>query len=103
MFTPNAFKSISNMITFAFVLLVLLQLLFFSRCEERLLVVSIDNKFNFATHLANITRNAKSKFDATTRVQNYMTTEQEALIFLLLLSLDFLLLINMDVLHKTLY
>ena len=43
--------------------------------------VTLDNKLNFATHLLNITKNANKKFNALTRVQNYMTTDQKKLIF----------------------
>ena len=43
--------------------------------------VTLDNKLNFATHLLNITKNANKKFNALTRVQKYMTTDQKKLIF----------------------
>ena len=37
--------------------------------QEKVLGVTIDNKFNFKTHLLNITKNAIIKFNALTRVQ----------------------------------
>ena len=46
-----------------------------------MLGVTLDNKLNFATHLLNITKNANKKFNALTRVQNYMTTDQKSLYF----------------------
>ena len=49
--------------------------------QEKVVGVTLDNKFNFATHLLNITKNANKKFNALTRVQNYMTTDQKKLIF----------------------
>ena len=45
--------------------------------QEKVLGVTIDNKLNFATHLSNITKNANIKFNALTRVQKYMTTDQK--------------------------
>ena len=63
--------------------------------------VTIYNKLNFATHLVNITKNAKSKFNGHVRVQKYMITDQNPSYFLLLLNLTFLLFINMVVWHKT--
>ena len=44
--------------------------------QETILGVTIDNKFNFATHLSNITKNANIEFNALTRAQKYMTTDQ---------------------------
>ena len=49
--------------------------------QEKVVGVTLDNKLNFATHLLNITKNANKKFNALTRVQNYMTTDQKKLIF----------------------
>ena len=49
--------------------------------QEKVLGVTIDNKLNFATHLSNITKNANIKFNALTRVQKYMTTDQKKRIF----------------------
>ena len=48
---------------------------------EKVLGATLDNKLNSATRLLNITKNAKKKFNALTRVQNYMTTDQKKLIF----------------------
>ena len=45
--------------------------------QEKVLGVTVDNKLNFATHLLNITKNANIKFNALTRVQKYMTTDQK--------------------------
>ena len=50
--------------------------------QEKVLGVTIDNKLNFATHLSNITKNANIKFNALTRVQKYMTTDQKIYILL---------------------
>ena len=50
------------------------------RRQEKVLGVT-DNKLNFATHLLNITKNANKKFNALTRFQKYMTTDQKKLIF----------------------
>ena len=47
--------------------------------QEKVVGVT-DNKFNFATHLLNITKNA-NKFNALTWVQKYMTTNQKSLYF----------------------
>ena len=44
--------------------------------QEKVLGVTIDSQLNFATHLSNIIKNAKSKFNALTRVQIYTTTEK---------------------------
>ena len=49
--------------------------------QKKVLGVTLDNKLNFATYLLNITKNANKKFDAVTRVQKYMTTDQKKLIF----------------------
>ena len=54
--------------------------------QEKVLGVTLDNKLNFATHFLNITKNANKKFNALTRVQNYMTTDQKSLHFLPLLN-----------------
>ena len=45
--------------------------------QEKLLGVTIDNKFNFATHLSKITKNVNIKFNALTRVQKYTTTDKK--------------------------
>ena len=44
--------------------------------QEKVLGVTLD-KFNFATHLLNITKNVNKKFNALTRVQKYMTTDKK--------------------------
>ena len=44
--------------------------------REKLLVVTLDNKVNFKTHLLNITKNAIIKFNALTRVLKYMNTDK---------------------------
>ena len=49
--------------------------------QEKVLVVKLGNKLNFATHLLNITKNTYNKFNALMRVQKYMTTDQKKLIF----------------------
>ena len=49
--------------------------------QEKVLGVAIDNKLNFATYLSNIPKNANIKFNALTRVQKYMTTDQKKRIF----------------------
>ena len=52
--------------------------------QEKVLGVTWDNKLNFATHVLNVTKNAKKKFNALIRVQNDMTTDQKnTYIFLL--------------------
>ena len=51
--------------------------------HEKVLGVT-DNKLNFATHLLNITKNANKKFNALTRFQKYMTTDQKKAYILLL-------------------
>ena len=43
--------------------------------QEKVLGFTNDSKLNFATHLSNITKNANIKFNAITRVQEYMTTD----------------------------
>ena len=48
--------------------------------QEKLVCVTLDNRLNFATHTLNITKNANKKFNALTRVQKYMTTDQKKLI-----------------------
>ena len=48
--------------------------------------VTLDNKLNIVTHLLNITKNANKKFNALTRIQKYMTTDQKSLYFLPLLN-----------------
>ena len=45
--------------------------------KEEVLGVTIDNKLNFETHLSNVTKCANFKFNAITRVQIYMTTDQK--------------------------
>ena len=59
--------------------------------QEKVLGVIIDNKLNFETHLSNITKNANIKFNALTRVQQYMTTDQKNVYSLLLLNLSSLI------------
>ena len=51
--------------------------------QEKVLDVTLDNKLNFAIHLLNTTKNTNKKFNALTRDQKYMTTDQRAYIFLL--------------------
>ena len=48
--------------------------------QEKVLGVTIDNKLNFKTHLLNVTKSAKIKFNALTRVQKYMTTDKKTYI-----------------------
>ena len=48
--------------------------------QEKVLGVTLD-KFNFATHLLNITKNVNKKFNALTRVQKYMTTDKKKYIY----------------------
>ena len=48
--------------------------------QEKVLGVTLD-KFNFATHLLNITKNVNKKFNALTRVQKYMTTDKKKIYF----------------------
>ena len=38
--------------------------------QKKVLRVTLDNIFNSATHLLNITKNANKKFNALTQVQN---------------------------------
>ena len=59
--------------------------------KEKVLGVTIDNKLNFATHLSNITKNAKIKFNSLTRVQKYMATDQKNVYYLFLLNLSSLI------------
>ena len=59
--------------------------------QEKVLGVIVDNKLNFETHLSNITKNANIKFNALTRVQQYMTTDQKNVYSLLLLNLSSLI------------
>ena len=59
--------------------------------QERVLTVTIDNKFNFETHISNITKNANIRFNALKRVQKYMTTDQKNVFSLLLLNLSSLI------------
>ena len=49
--------------------------------KEKVLVVTNNNKLNFATHLLNITNNASIKFNALIRVQKYMTTDKKPHLF----------------------
>ena len=56
--------------------------------QEKMLGVTIDNKLNFATHLSNITKNSNIKFNALTRVQNYMTIDKRKQTYILLLNLS---------------
>ena len=49
--------------------------------REKVLGVTIDNKFNFPTHLSNITKNANIKFNALKRVQKYMTIDEKKPIY----------------------
>ena len=44
--------------------------------QEKVLGATTDNKLNFATDLSNITKKANIKFNALTRVQKYMITDQ---------------------------
>ena len=60
--------------------------------QEKVLGVTIENKLNFATHLSGIIKNASIKFNALTRVQKYMTTDQKKNVYsLLLLNLSSLI------------
>ena len=49
--------------------------------QEKVFGVTIDNQLNFASSLVNITKYAHSKFKVLIRVQKYMTTKQNYLIF----------------------
>ena len=49
--------------------------------QEKVLGVILDNQLNLAIHLLNITKNANKKFNALTRVQKCMTTDQKKLLF----------------------
>ena len=57
--------------------------------QEKVLGVTLDNKLNFATHLSNITKNVNKKFNALTRVQKYMTTDQKKLLFFCFIKSQF--------------
>ena len=59
--------------------------------QEKVLGVTIDKKLNFEMHLSNITKNANIKFNALTRVQKYMITDQKNVYSLLLLNLSSLI------------
>ena len=48
--------------------------------QEKLLGVTIDNKFNSAKHLSNIIKNTNIKFNALKRVQKYMTKDKKTYI-----------------------
>ena len=54
--------------------------------QEKVLGVTLNNKLNFAAHLLNITKNTNKKFNASTRIQKYMTTDQKSLYFPRLLN-----------------
>ena len=43
--------------------------------QEKVLSVTIENKLNFATDLVNTNKRSNSKFNETTRVPKYMTTD----------------------------
>lgn len=43
--------------------------------EEKVLGVTSDKKFNFATHLLNISKNDNKNLNALTQFQKYMTTD----------------------------
>ena len=45
--------------------------------QEEVFGVKLGNKLNFAKHLLNITISINNKFNAFTRVQKYMTTDQK--------------------------
>ena len=49
--------------------------------RENVFGVTLSNKLNFATHLLSITENTNKKFNALTRVQKYITTDQKSLYF----------------------
>ena len=59
--------------------------------QEKVLGVTINNKLNFATHISNITKNANINFNALTRVQKYVSTDQKNVYSLLLLNLSSLI------------
>ena len=48
---------------------------FKSSKEEKVLDVPIDNKLKFARHIANITKNTNSTFNALKKVIEYVNTE----------------------------
>ena len=43
--------------------------------QEKVLGVKLDNKFIFATHLLNISKNDNKNLNALTQFQKYMTTD----------------------------
>ena len=43
--------------------------------QEKVLGVKLDNKFYFATHLLNISKNDNKNLNALTQFQKYMTTD----------------------------
>ena len=43
--------------------------------QEKVLSITIENKLNFATDLVNTTKRSDSKFNETTRVPKYTTTD----------------------------
>ena len=49
--------------------------------QEKVLGVTTDNKLNFAEDLLNIAKNANIKFNALTKVQKHVTTDQRKRIF----------------------
>ena len=49
--------------------------------QKKVFGETLDNKLNFATHLLNIIKKVKKKFNALTRVQKYMNTDQMKFIF----------------------
>ena len=56
--------------------------------QEKVLGVTLDNKVNLATHLLNITKNVNKTFNALTRVQKYLSSDQKKLMFSSLLNGD---------------
>ena len=59
--------------------------------QEKVLGVTIGKKLHFATHLSSITKNANIKFNALTRLQKYMTTDEKNVYSLILLNLSSLI------------
>ena len=49
--------------------------------QGKVLGEPLGNKLNFAIHLLNIIKNANKKFNALTRVQNYITTDRKSSYF----------------------
>ena len=49
--------------------------------QEKVFGVTLENQLNLAIHLLNITKNGNKKFNALTRVQKCMTTDQKKLLF----------------------